>query len=116
MTRYSILIAVSMLGAGFAFQASADDRHHPQTETTSVAAAASTAALAEGEVRKIDKAAGKITIKHGPISNLDMPAMTMVYRVKDNAVLDQLKPGDKINFEADKIGEAFTLMHFEKVK
>lgn len=116
MTRYSILIAVLMLGAGLAFQATADDRHHPQTETTSVAAAASTAALTEGEVRKVDKAAGKVTIKHGPIRNLDMPAMTMAYRVKDQAMLDQLKPGDKIAFEVNDIGGAFTLMRFEKVK
>jgi len=116
MTRYSILIAMSMLGAGLAFQATADDSHHPKTETTSVAAAASTAALAEGEVRKVDKAAGKITIKHGPIPNLDMPPMTMAYRVKDQAMLDQLKPGDKITFEANSIGGAFTLMRFEKMK
>jgi Cu/Ag efflux protein CusF len=116
MTRYSILIAVSLLGTGLAFQATADDSHHPKTETTSVAAAASTAALAEGEVRKVDKAAGKITIKHGPIPNLDMPPMTMAYRVKDQAMLDQLKPGDKIAFEANNISGAFTLMRFEKVK
>ncbi len=114
MTRYSILIAVLMLGAGLAFQATADDRHHPQT--TSVAAAAPTAALTEGEVRKVDKAAGKVTIKHGPIRNLDMPPMTMAYRVEDRAMLDQLKPGDKIKFEVDKVGDAFTLMRFEKVK
>ena len=116
MTRYSILIAVSMLGAGFAFQASADDRHHPQTETTPAVAAVSNAALAEGEVRKIDKAAGTVTIKHGPIRNLDMPPMTMAYRVKDQAMLDQLKAGDKIAFEANDIGGAFTLMRFEKMK
>jgi len=105
-----------MLGAGFAFQASADDRHHPQTETTPAAAVVSNAALAEGEVRKVDKAAGKVTIKHGPIRNLDMPPMTMAYRVKDQAMLDQLKAGDKIAFEANDIGGAFTLMRFEKMK
>jgi Cu(I)/Ag(I) efflux system periplasmic protein CusF len=116
ITRYSILIAVSMFGTGLAFQASADDRHHPQTETTAVAAAVSNAALAEGEVHKVDKAAGKITIKHGPIRNLDMPPMTMAYRVKDQAMLDQLKPGDKITFEASNIGGAFTLVRFEKMK
>jgi Cu/Ag efflux protein CusF len=105
-----------MLGAGLALQASAEDRHHPQTETTPDAVAVSNAELAEGEVRKIDKAAGKITIKHGSVRNLDMPPMTMVYRVNDKAMLDQLKPGDKIAFESSDIGGAFTLMRFEKVK
>ena len=115
MSRYTILIAMSMLGAGLAFQATADDKHHPQTGTTPVAAT-SAAALADGEVRKIDKATGKITIKHGPIRNLDMPPMTMAYPVKDKAMLDQLKPGDKIKFEASDIGGTFTLTRFELVK
>ena len=116
MARYSVLITVLMLGAGLAFQASADDRHHPQTETTSAAAAASTAALTEGEVRKIDMAAGKVTIKHGPMPKFDMPAMTMVYRVKDKAMLDNLKPGDKIKFDADGVGGEFTVLRLERVK
>ena len=115
MSRYTILIAMSMLGAGLAFQATADDKHHPQTGTTPVAAT-SAAALADGEVRKIDKATGKITIKHGPIRNLDMPPMTMAYPVKDKAMLDRLKPGDKIKFEASDIGGVFTLTRFEQVK
>ena len=67
-------------------------------------------------MRKIDKAAGKITIKHGPIPQFDMPAMTMVYRVKDKAMLDQLKPGDKIKFDADGVGGEFTVLRLEKVK
>ncbi|OGA34324.1 MAG: hypothetical protein A3G80_10360 [Betaproteobacteria bacterium RIFCSPLOWO2_12_FULL_62_13b] len=115
MTRYSSFIAVLMLGAGLAFQATADDKHHPQTGTTP-AAATSAAALTEGEVRKIDKAAGKVTIKHGPMPKFDMPAMTMVYRVKDKAMLDQLKPGDKIKFDADGVGGEFTVLRLEKVK
>ncbi len=66
-------------------------------------------ALTKGEVRKVDKEAGKVTIKHGPLENLGMPAMTMVYRVKDPAMLDQLKAGDKIDFAADKINGAYTV-------
>ncbi len=116
MTRNSILMAVSILGAGLAFQASADGTHHPQTETTPVAAAALAAALTEGEVRKVDKAAGKVTIKHGPMPKFDMPGMTMVYRLKDKAMLEQLKPGDKIKFDADGVGGAFTVTRLEKVK
>ena len=116
MLRYSILIATLMLGAGLTLQSTADDRHHPQTETTPVTAVASTEALTAGEVRKIDKAAGKITIKHGPMPKFDMPAMTMVYRAKDKAMLEDLKPGDKIKFDADGVGGEFTVLRLEKVK
>jgi Cu/Ag efflux protein CusF len=59
-------------------------------------------ALTDGEVRKVDKAAGKITLKHGEIKNLDMPPMTMVFGVKDKALLDKFKKGDLVQFAADK--------------
>ena len=65
--------------------------------------------LTEGEVRRIDKEAKKITIRHGPIQSLDMPAMTMVFQVKDPAMLDQVKTGDKVTFEAEKVGGAYTV-------
>ena len=55
--------------------------------------------MTDGEVRKIDKAAGKLTIKHGDIKNLDMPGMTMVFQVKDKAMLNKVKTGDKIKFK-----------------
>jgi Cu(I)/Ag(I) efflux system protein CusF len=70
--------------------------------------------LTEGEVRKIDKEAKKITIKHEPIHNLDMPAMTMVFQVKDLTMLEMVKAGDKIRFEAQKLGGAFTVTQIEK--
>ena len=54
--------------------------------------------MTDGEVRKIDKAAGKLTIKHGEIKHMDMPGMTMVFVAKDKAILDTLKVGDKIRF------------------
>lgn len=54
--------------------------------------------MTDGEVRKIDKIAGKVTIKHGTIKNLDMPGMTMAFQVKDKALLDKAKAGDKIKF------------------
>lgn len=57
-------------------------------------------ALSDGEVRKIDKETGKITIKHGPIKNLDMPPMNMVFTAKDKALLDKVKVGDQIRFVA----------------
>ena len=76
----------------------------------------SAAQMSDGEVRKIDKEAGKVTIKHGPIENLGMPPMTMVYRVKDQAMLDQVKTGDKIKFTAEKADGAFTVTRIETAK
>lgn len=71
--------------------------------------------MVEGEVRKVDESAGKITIKHGPIKKFDMDSgMTMVFRASDPAMLKQVKPGDKIRFEADKVNGQFTLMRIEK--
>ena len=74
---------------------------------------AQTAVLTDGEIRKVDKDAQKLTIKHGPITNLDMPAMTMVFRVSDPAMLDKVKAGDKIRFVADKVQGAYTVIKVE---
>lgn len=71
-------------------------------------------ASTEGEVRKVDKGAGKITLRHGPIANLDMPAMTMVFRAQDPAMLDRVKEGDKVRFSADKIGGQITVTKIDK--
>jgi Cu(I)/Ag(I) efflux system protein CusF len=73
-------------------------------------------ALSSGEVKKIDKEAVKITIKHGPLTNLGMPAMTMVFRVQDPAMLDQVKQGDQINFVAEKANGALTVTKIEAAK
>lgn len=74
------------------------------------------AAMADGEVRKVDMGAGKITIKHGPLANLGMPAMTMVFRAKDPAMLTQVKTGDKVRFAADKVSGAYTVMKIDVIK
>jgi Cu(I)/Ag(I) efflux system protein CusF len=74
------------------------------------------AQMIDGEVTKVDESAGKITIKHGPMKKFDMEGMTMVFRAKDPAILKQVKPGDKIKFEADKINGQFTVMKVEKKK
>ena len=73
-------------------------------------------AMTSGVVKKVDKGAGKVTIRHGPIGNLGMPQMTMVFRVKDPAMLDRLKEGDEIRFVAEKVDGAITVMRFEPVK
>ena len=70
--------------------------------------------MTEAEVRKIDKDAKKITLKHGPIKNLDMPGMTMVFQVKDIALIDKLAVGDKIMFTAEQQQGAFVVTGAEK--
>ncbi len=72
--------------------------------------------LVDGEIRKVDKDAKKITIKHGPLPALDMPAMTMVFQVRDPAMLDRVKAGDKVKFEAQKLGSAYTVTRIEAAK
>lgn len=73
---------------------------------------------ASGEVRKIDEAAGKITLKHGPIKALDMTdeSMTMVFRVQDPAMLKQVKVGDKVKFDADRVNGQITVTKIQKAK
>ena len=68
---------------------------------------------AQGEVRKVDKATGKISIRHGEIKNLDMPPMSMVFQVKDPALLDKVKAGDKVRFTADQVNGDYTVMSIE---
>lgn len=70
--------------------------------------------LVKGEVVKVDKAAGKVTLKHGPIKKLDMDSMTMVFRVADPAMLDKMKAGDRIEFEADRVNGAITVTKLGK--
>jgi Cu(I)/Ag(I) efflux system periplasmic protein CusF len=73
-------------------------------------------AMTEGEIKKVNKESGKLTIKHGELKNLGMPPMTMVFLVKDKAMLDQVKPGDKVNFLADKVDGKLVVMQLESMK
>lgn len=87
------LVLASILAVPALAQQKSDDHagHH-------AAAPAATSDMTDGEVRKIDRDAKKITIRHGEIRNLGMPPMTMVFQVKDGAMLDKLKAGDKVRF------------------
>lgn len=78
-----------------------------------ISAAQAQAPLAEGEIRRVDKEGARVTIKHGEIRNLDMPPMTMVFQVRDKALLDQVKPGDKVRFAAEKMEGKYTVTHIE---
>ena len=106
------IVAVLLAGAFLAPLAYADDAHHKAGTTIAQAGTA----LSDGEIRKVDKDAKKITIKHGPLQNLDMPAMTMVFQVRDPAMLDSVKAGDKIKFRAESIGGTYTVTKIEAAK
>lgn len=112
-------LALLLLGGTiFAATAMAADMHggHGMTHTP-VAEKAAETPMVDGLVKKVDKPAGKVTLAHEALHHLGMSMpMTMVFRVKDAAWLDQLKEGDKIRFAAEKINGAFTVMGFEPVK
>jgi Cu(I)/Ag(I) efflux system protein CusF len=75
------------------------------------------APMVNGQVTKIDESAGKITLKHGPIKKLDMnEGMTMVFRVQDAGMLKQIKVGDKVKFDADRINGQITVTKIEKAR
>jgi Cu(I)/Ag(I) efflux system periplasmic protein CusF len=85
--------------------------------TLAVAAASAQDAAINGEIKKIDESAGKVTLKHGPASILGMDEpMTMVYRVKDPAMLKQVKVGDKVKFEADVSADGIVVTKLQKSK
>lgn len=98
------LIGAAALGAGLVFSAAG----YSQTAVAATESKAAATDLADAEVRKVDKENKKITLKHGTIKNLDMPPMTMVFQVADAAMLDKIKPGDKVRFAA--VNEAGKLM------
>ena len=79
-------------------------------------AAAAATDMTDAEVRKIDLEGSKITLKHADIKSLDMPGMTMVFVVKDKAMLDKLKPGDKIKFKAINDAGKFTVTEIQPVR
>ncbi len=86
--------------------------HHSGTS----AAASADVAKAEGEVRKVDKEGKKLTLRHGPIPNLEMPDMTMVFRVADPKMLDGLEAKQKVRFTADRIEGQLTVTSLEVVQ
>jgi Cu(I)/Ag(I) efflux system periplasmic protein CusF len=98
MRSFTILAVLGALAAGPA---------------SAVETATSDAALSQGEIRRVDRDAKKLTIRHGAIAHLDMPPMTMVFQVADPAVLEQVKVGDKVRFAADKKDGAYVVTRVE---
>ena len=108
---FAVTLSAAFTLPVYAQQKGADhSAHHPAQSTSD------TAAMADGEVRRIDKDAKKLTIRHGPIKSLDMPPMTMVFQVKDAALLDKVSPGDKVRFHAEKIRGGYQVTEIETVK
>jgi len=110
--KYSALAAIIV---ALSLPALADDKHHNKSQSASQGASQSEG-MAEGEIRRVDKDAKKITIKHGPLQSLDMPAMTMVFQVKDPAMLEKVKVGDKIRFAAEKVGGGYAVTRIEPAR
>ncbi len=102
-TTLKTLIATLSFALLTPLGALADDAHHKP------AATAGADDMTDGEVRKIDLEAGKVTLKHADIKSLDMPAMTMVFVVKDKALLEKLKTGEKVRFKVVNDGGKFTV-------
>ena len=114
MKRTPTIVLALILGLALPLGASAANDNG--TQPGSAKTTDSATPKSSGEVKKVDKSSGKVTIKHGPLDNLGMPAMTMVFRVKDPAMLDQMKEGDKINFVAEKVNGALTVIQAEPAK
>jgi|OpeIllAssembly_1097287.scaffolds.fasta_scaffold265065_2 Cu/Ag efflux protein CusF len=72
--------------------------------------------LSEATVKKVDPAAGTVTLAHGPIANLGMPPMTMMFKAKDKAMLKKVKAGDKVRFRAEETGGAYTVVRIEAAR
>ncbi|WP_066272430.1 copper-binding protein [Hydrogenophaga palleronii] len=114
MHHHTILAIALAASAGLASAQSADHSHHvAPAAAAGNGSSAATATPTEAEVRKLDRAAGKVTLKHGAIPNLDMPPMTMVFEARDMALLNGLKAGDKVRFTADRVNGAFVLRSIE---
>lgn len=103
-TTHAVAAAALFFATSIGAQTADHAAHHAPA-----ASATAGAPQVDGEVRKIDKEQGKLTLKHGPIPNLDMGGMTMVFRVADPKWLDGLKEGDKLKVTVDRVNGVFTV-------
>lgn len=72
--------------------------------------------LSEATVKKVEKAEGRVTLAHGPIPNIGMPPMTMMFKVKDAAMLKKVKAGDKVRFRVEETGGAYVVVRMEAAR
>lgn len=106
-------LAVGVVASVHAQQSASQDHSSHQAAQSSASA---TALKSEGEVRRVDLEQGKVTLRHGPLVNLDMPAMTMVFTATDKKMLEGVKQGDKVRFNADKRDGAFVVTGLEVMR
>ena len=114
-----VAAAVTLSASGFAAEPAAMMGGHGGHDHAAMSTPMSTpmsSTWVDGLVKKVDKAGGKVTLAHGPLENLGMPAMTMVFRVQDKAWLGRMKEGDKIRFVADSVNGTLTIVRFEAAK
>lgn len=101
-----------MLGA----QAGTADAVEPEAAAPAAEGTASSpSAWTEGIVRTVDRQRGKLTLRHGPLEQFDVPAMTMVLDVADRKMLDSVAPGDRVRFAVERIDGALTVTRLERV-
>ena len=106
----TLLVLTAMLaGASTAYATSHGSAPMIKDDAKKETPMAASSDMTEGEIRKVDMDTKKITIKHGEIKNLDMPGMTMVFQVKDPALLEKAKVGEKVRFKAEKTGGAMVV-------
>lgn len=105
-----VRMAAASLALGAALALAAGASLAPAPAHAQAGAAADASAMTSGEVRRIDREAAKLTIRHGEIPHLEMPPMTMVFRVRDAALLEGLKEGDRIRFRAEKDGRQYVVI------
>ncbi len=109
MNRYRSVFCLAAFAAALPFAAAATAELPPLRSTLVLAQATAQSGKGEGQVRRIDKEAKKVTLQHGPLEGIDMPAMTMVFQVADPAMLDKIAVGDKVRFTVTRGGGAMTL-------
>jgi Cu(I)/Ag(I) efflux system periplasmic protein CusF len=112
MKRIVPLLAATFVAAALPALAQHDHSGHGMSMGATASAPAKD--FTKGEVKGIDKQAGKVTLKHGEISNLGMPAMTMVFKAKDPAALGKLKVGDAVAFKAENLGGVYTVTEIKQ--
>ena len=108
----ALLCAAALSGTAWA----SGDVHGGHSHGAAAPQAEGAGAVTEGEVKKIDKEAQKITLRHGEIKNIGMPPMTMVFKVKDPAMLDTLQAGDKVRFVVERAEGAMVVTQIEAKK
>ena len=112
---FAAAVALTVASTPMAHAQSTMDPSKTDSMKTAPAPAAAVG-MTDGEVRKIDLEGSKVTLKHAEIKNLDMPGMTMVFVVKDKAMLDKLKAGDKVQFKAINDAGKMTVTEIQPVR